>query len=120
MKPRSIAVVAIFAPHTVVEILINDVTMAKLSDCFVLVTAACGNQRPLSFLGRLRDNIHNAVNGVCAPDSRSRASNDFDALNILQDHVLDFPVHTSKEWCVDAASIDQYEEFIGKHSVATA
>src|SRR5258706_15020297 len=79
------------------------------------IAASQGQHRPLSIFGAPGDDVDYSVDGIRSPDSAPRPTDHFNALNILQRGGLDLPINTRAKRCVNAPSVDQYEQFAGDH-----
>src|SRR5579885_3712936 len=74
----------------------------------------------LSVLGRFRNDVNHAIDGICAPQRCPRAANDFDAVNVFEHDVLNIPVDAGEERCINAAPINQNQQLIVESSVEPA
>ena len=57
----------------------------------------------------LGDDVDDAVDGVGPPERAARSADDFDAVDVLEQDVLDFPVGAGEERRVDAPPVDEDE-----------
>ena len=53
------------------------------------------------------DDVDHAVDGVRSPQGAAGAADDFDAVDVLEQHVLDFPVGAGEQRRVDAPTVDE-------------
>ena len=70
--------------------------------------------------GMLGDDVDHPVDGIGSPQGRAGTADDLDPLDILQQDVLHFPVNPGKSVAVNAAAIDQDQQFVGEAAVGTA
>src|SRR5258708_1080305 len=63
----------------------------------ILTIAATGDRETsLGLTGRARDDIDHAIDGIDTPQCAPRAADDFDAIDVLEDHILDVPEHAGE------------------------
>jgi hypothetical protein len=74
----------ILAVHTIISMLSHTGPVAKAAEASLLRAAARGHQNTLSIFSSLSDDIDYAVDGVGAPESATRAANDFDSFYVFQ------------------------------------
>src|SRR5262249_8263264 len=55
------------------------------------------------------DDVDHAVYRVRTPDGGAGAADDFDAVDVLKQSILDFPIRAGEERIVDVAAVDDHE-----------
>src|SRR6185437_9473675 len=83
-------------------------------------TPATGDEQALRVARAFGDDVDDAVDGVGAPQRAARAADDFNAVDVIQQHVLHVPKHAGIERRVNAAAIDHDEELVGESIVEAA
>src|SRR5579872_5345187 len=68
----------------------------------------------MGILGAPGNDVDDAVDRIRPPNGASGATNDFNALNILEHHVLHFPKSAREESRVDGPAIDEHEHIAGQ------
>ena len=93
----------------IVEVLADAPPVADAAEGALLGAAASGREAALRLSRALRDDVDHAVDGVGAPERAARAADDLDAVDVLEERVLDLPVGAGEQRIVDAAPVDQHE-----------
>ena len=71
-------------------------------------------QRPLSVLRVLRDDVDHAVDRVGAPQRGAWPADDFDPIDVLQERILDVPKHPGEQRRIDRPPVYQHQQFVGE------
>src|SRR5258707_530277 len=74
--------------NTVVDVSPKFPSLPKFTCALIDVAAANGNQCSLGVFGILGDDVDHPVHGIRSPDGSPWSTNDFDALHVLDHHVL--------------------------------
>src|SRR6266478_2865538 len=98
-----------FSVDAIIKTFIVPGSIAKMGEALVEISATGGDESSMGVFGILGDDIDYSVDGICSPDGSTRASNDFDALNILKQGVLDLPINTCEQWRVNAPAVDKHQ-----------
>ena len=72
------------------------------------------------FAGLLGDDVDDTVHRVRAPHRATGAADDFNAIDIFEEHILDVPEHAGEERRVHAAAIDEHEQLVRRGAVESA
>src|SRR6185369_15346734 len=67
----------------------------------------------------LRDDVDDAVYGVRSPNGSTWTADDFNAIDIFERGVLNFPIGSSQQGCVNRASVDQNKDRPGEPAAET-
>src|SRR6266853_3761896 len=84
-------------------------SIAKMGEALVEISATGGDQRSMRIFSALGDDIDDRVYGICSPDGSTRASDDFDPFNILEQCVLDMPINAREQRRVNAPAVDKHQ-----------
>src|SRR5216684_271294 len=98
-----------FSVDAVIEIFIVPASIAEMAEALVEVSTTGGDESSMSIFSALGDDIDDGINRIRSPDGSARASDDFDAFNILQQGVLNLPINPREQRRVDAPAVDKYE-----------
>src|SRR5882762_1020972 len=98
-----------FSVDAIIKAFIVPGSIAKMSEALVEISATGGDENSTSILGVFSNDIDYSVDGVCSPNGSTRAPNDFDPLNILEQCVLDLPIDTCEQRGVNAAAVDKHQ-----------
>lgn len=88
--------------------------VADRAETQFFITDSRAEQCALSLLGFLGDDVDDAVDRIGAPKGPGWSSNHFDAVDVFQHDVLGIPEHAGVLGVVDAAAVDQHEQFVGE------
>jgi hypothetical protein len=94
--------------------------VAQRAEGVQLGAAATLDRQPLRLGGALGDDVDHAVHRVGAPQRAAGATDDLDAIHILQGHVLHVPEDAGVERGVDGPTVDQHQQLVGEHVVEAA
>jgi hypothetical protein len=67
-----------------------------------------------------RIDVDDTVDGVGAPESAAGSANDFDAVDVLEQGILDVPPDASEKRVVDEPAVDQDQHFVVKNVAEAA
>src|SRR5258705_5381038 len=87
---------------------------ARAREAALLVAGPAVEEGAVGVLRAPRDDVDDAVDRVRAPERAPGAADDLDALDVLQEDVLDLPVGAGEEGRVDAAPVDENEHGAGQ------
>ena len=85
-----------------------------------LTSAAGRKQRPLRCFGGAGDDVDHAVDRIGPPEGGTWAADDLDALDVLEQGVLDVPEDAGEEVVVEGAAGHEDEELVGEAAVEAA
>src|SRR5580658_8689488 len=103
-------------PHavdTVVEPPTVRTPVTKAAGALINIAASQRRQPPVGIFRALGDDVDNPVDGVRSPDSAARSPDHLNAFNILERSGLSLPIDSGEQRRVDAATVDQDEQFAG-------
>src|SRR6202795_4554851 len=100
--------------HPVVEGAAVAAAKTRIKESLIEVASTHANKLAVRVLAGLGDDINHTVDGVWTPNRTARSTDDLDAINILQEHVLNFPVGARQQGCVDRPAINQYQNVAGE------
>src|SRR5258708_30680303 len=80
------------AIDTIVEVSPVAASVAEASQSLIEAPAPDRDERAMRTPGAHGNDVDYAVNGVGSPNSASRAADDFDPFDILEQNVLDLPI----------------------------
>src|SRR4030088_904665 len=109
-----------FAIYPVVKVLAVPRSIACVHRALIDVPSTSGDERSLSILGALRDDVDYSIYGVRSPDSPTWSADDFNPVDVLQQRVLNFPIHAAEEGRINASAVDQHEYRAGKAAFESA
>src|SRR5437762_4058718 len=98
-----------FSVDAIIKTFIVPGSIAKMREALVEISAAGGDESSMSIFSALGDDIDDGVNGICSPDGSTRAPDDFDPLNILEQCVLDLPIDTCEQGRVNAPAVNKHQ-----------
>src|SRR5258708_9849681 len=81
---------------------------------------SCGNNSGLRVFGILADEVDYAVHGIGAPQSRARASDHFNPVDILEHYVLHIPVDARKKRCIHAPPVDEDQQLVVEPAIKSS
>src|SRR5260370_8208936 len=102
------------AVYTVIEVMVVPATVAEIDKALIDISAAGRYEHSTRIFGVFGDDIDHSVDSVCSPNRTARATDDFDPLNILKHRVLNLPINSSEEWCVNGSAVDKHEYISGE------
>src|SRR5579859_5666638 len=91
---------------TVVGITTQFAAKLSSSESLFITPTAATNHYSLCFRRSLGGDIDDAVDSICAPDGRTRAANDFDAVDDFQRNLLHIPKDPAEKRGIHCTSID--------------
>ena len=71
----------------------------------------------MSGLRALGRDIDHAIDGVSAPNCSAGTTNDLDPFDVFQGNLLLIPDGVRESWIVDAAAVNQHQDFVGVEAV---
>jgi hypothetical protein len=74
----------------------------------IVATAAFG-EPALRLIGRQGGDVDDAIDGIGAPQRSAGTADDFDAVQIGQQHILRVPKHACVERCVNRTAVDEHQ-----------
>ena len=95
-----------FSINPVIKVVAVPGSVTKIDKSLIEISAPGRQQRPISLFGIFGNDVYNGIDSVCSPDGASGSSDDFNALNILEQCVLNLPVHSGEERRVNGPTID--------------
>src|SRR6267154_3238126 len=93
----------------IVETLSICAPKTKPAHPIVDISAAQGRQLSASFFRVLSNDIDNSIERVCSPDGTARPANYFDPVDVFQKGVLQLPINTGEQRCIDTSAVNQHE-----------
>src|SRR6266851_4354068 len=109
-----------FSVDAVIKAFIVPGSIAKMGEALVEISATDGDESSMGIFGILGDDIDYSVDGICSPDGSPRASDDFDAFNILEQGVLDLPINAREQRRVNAPAVDKHQYRSGEGAAKAA
>src|SRR5690349_2947696 len=106
--------------YAVIEVLVVPAAVAEIDKALIDISAAGRYEHSTGILGALSDDVDHSVDGVCSPDRATRSANDFDPVNILRHRVLNLPINSGVDWCVNGSSVDKHEYVSGEGAPESA
>src|ERR1700758_4443630 len=97
------------AVYTVSEVFFVSAAVAEIDKALIDISAAGRHEHSTRILGILSDDIDHSVDCVCSPDRAARPADDLDSLDILKHCVLNLPINSCVEWCVNGSAVDKHE-----------
>src|SRR5258706_2961717 len=104
--------VEIFAVDTVATVRAS-LTITQRTDRLAIAAARC-EKAALRISRRERDDVDDAIHRVYAPKRSARTADDFDAVDILEQYILNIPEDTGEKRGVNRPAVDQHEQLIGR------
>src|SRR5438445_497123 len=98
------------AVHPIVEVPAVSGAVAEAEETLLEAPTSHGGKHTVSILSFLGNDIDDRVDRVRSPDGPARPANHLDSLHILQQRVLDLPVHSGKQRGVHAASVNEHKD----------
>jgi len=82
--------------------------------------ATAGEERALSVFGTFRNDTDHAIDGIGPPQGRPRATDDFDAIDVVHKGVLHIPKNAGEQGRIKVPSIHHDEQFVGQRIIESA
>jgi hypothetical protein len=79
----------------------------------ILVAAARLDEEARRVAAVSRDDVDDAVDGVCAPERGAGTADDLDAIDVFQLVIERVPEHAGEQRAVDGAAVDQNQHLVG-------
>src|ERR1700733_9731046 len=98
--------VEVFRIYPVVRVLTCLAAVLDRSKLLFDIAATRNDKSSVSVHGAFRNDIHDAVNGVCSPDRSPGSADHLDSLNVFQWEIHGVPVDAARGLRVHGASID--------------
>ena len=68
----------------------------------------------LHVIGFFSDDVNHTIRRIGSPNASAWSSDNFDAIDVAEGHVLHVPVDACEQLCVDATSVDENENGFGE------
>src|SRR5437660_8947988 len=105
---------------TVTKALVVSAPKTEIDEALIDISAAGRGEHSTGVLGVFRDDINHSVDGICSPNRTARAADDFDPLDIVEHCVLDLPINSGEQWCVNGSAVDKHEYRSGESAPESA
>ena len=105
------------AVHAIGDVLAVAAAIAEIRKTLLLVPATRRRQDALRVSGILGDDVDDAVDRVRPPDCAARPADHLDAVDVIHDRVLHFPVRAGQERGVNGAPVDEHQHATARAGV---
>ena len=117
---KKIRVVKIFLVNADIGVLSDLPAIADAFKSLIHVAAPGLPIEALRVLATFGDDIDDSIHDIGAPKRGARATDDFNTIDVFQQHILRFPIDTGEGRSINAPPINQHQEFVGKTIVESA
>jgi hypothetical protein len=100
--------------YTVVEGIAVAAAIARIKDALINISSTCIDQETMSVFAGFGNDIDHAIYSVRSPDGGTWPPDHFNTLDILQHHVLYFPICPREQGGVDCAPVDEHQDVSGE------
>lgn len=94
--------------------------MAQHSKAAFLGAEAAPGGSALGLVGRVGDDIDDAIDGIGTPQGATRPADDLDAVDVVEEQILILPEDAGEEGIVHDAAVDEDQQLVGETVVEAA
>src|SRR5712672_4419380 len=116
MRSRPVRIFSVSPIRSVADL----ASVADAAGASLFSSRSCGHNRGLRIFGLLADNVANAIYSIGAPQHRAWSTDHFNSVDILEQYVLDIPIHAGKQRRIHASAVDQHQQLVVEPAVKSA